>query len=858
MKARCIFSFLLLCISMGLFAQPKAIETTYDLSYFLPQGNYSYNKDIPEPEKILGFQLGRQHADWGQVVEYMRALASSSSRVTVEEVGRTYQYRPFIEVVITSPENQRDIEKIRAEHLALTDVDRSANLDIQQMPVVVNLVYSIHGNEPSGVNASLAVAYFLAAARGEEVDDLLKNTVIVLYPGANPDGINRFANWVNTTRSQTDVSDLNSREFQEPWPSSRTNHYWADCNRDWLMMQHPEGITAVNTYFKWMPNVVADQHEQGADRPYYFSPGHPKRTHPLTPRQNQALTAEVSAFCAKELDKIGTMYYSKEGYDDYYYGKGAAYGDIHGSVCLLYEQGTSRGHLRETRNGVRSFAWTIRNQAYGSYGTIFAGYKLKDKLLGYQREYYKHVKADIAKQAIKGYVFDTRGSRSLSYHFIENMGHHRINVYHLAKDFSVDGKEFKADEAFIIPADQKNHSMIRTLMEDCLEYEDSTFYDISTWAFPHAFNLKYAPVKSINGLVGRQVTENLFTPGKIIGGKSDYGYLFTNVEFYTPKVIYELLRKGIYVHVGNRPFLFQSGDLKKDLGYGTLLVSAQNQPVSSDELYGILSKLAEESGVDIYAATTGLMADVDLGSPAYRALELPKVAILVGRTMGVPDSGEAWFLLDRRFQMSPTLIETTSALTPKKLSRYNVIILANGIPGLSKESEKALKDWVADGGTLIASGKAYAWVSKSGIFPIGVKDASFKEDSTRYRAYSEKKEADAGNSISGVILNCYLDTSHPLGWGLDQPEIAVMKKGDLIFEKDDDPYISPLHYTEKPLLSGFLSRKNEELLRNTPAVFAKKYKSGAVIVFADDMNFRSYYFGTGKLFMNAILFGRCL
>ena len=67
------------------------------------------------------------------------------------------------------------------------------------MPVVVNLVYSIHGNEPSGVNASLAVAYFLAAAQSNEIDDLLRNTVIVLYPGANPDGINRFANWVNTT-----------------------------------------------------------------------------------------------------------------------------------------------------------------------------------------------------------------------------------------------------------------------------------------------------------------------------------------------------------------------------------------------------------------------------------------------------------------------------------------------------------------------------------------------------------------------------------------------------------------------------------------------------------------------------------
>ena len=208
--------------------------------------------------------------------------------------------------------------------------------------------------------------------------------------------------------------------------------------------------------------------------------------------------------------------------------------------------------------------------------------------------------------------------------------------------------------------------------------------------------------------------------------------------------------------------------------------------------------------------------------------------------------------------MRPTLIEATATLTSRKLSRYNVIILANGIPDLTKESEKALKDWVANGGTLIASGKAYSWVNKSGILPISVKDASFKEDSTRYRAYSEKKEAAAGNSISGVILSCSLDSSHPLAWGLEQPEIAVLKKGNLIFEKDSDPYVSPLHYTEKPLLSGFLSEKNESLLRNTPSVFAKKYKSGAVFVFADDLNFRSYYFGTSKLFMNAVFFGECL
>ena len=848
----------LLCAVVSLHAQPKGDEAAEDLSYFLPKETYSYNANIPTPEKILGFPLGRQHADWGQVVSYMQALAAASDRVSVRETGRTYEYRPFIEVVITSAENQRNLDQIRAKHLSLTEMDQAASVDVSDMPVVVSLVASIHGNEPSGVNSTLAVAYFLAAAQGGDIDDILSHTVIVITPGANPDGINRFASWVNTTRSNTDVTDLNSREFQEPWPASRTNHYWADCNRDWLMTQHPEGQNGVDGFLYWMPNVLADLHEMGPDRSYYFSPGHPKRIHELISDTNQALAAEVSTYCAAELDKIGTLYYSKEGYDDFYLGKGAAYGDIHGAVCLLYEQGSSRGHLRETINGIRSFSWTIRNQAYGSYATIRAGYNMREKLLKFQQAFYANMRADAAKQTVKGYVFDTRGSKAISYHFLESMRHHQIDVYHLAKDVTVGSESFKAEDAYIIPMDQKFNPMIRTIMEDVHAFEDSIFYDISTWTFPYAYNLHYATLKSTAGLVGTQVTENTFLAGQIIGGKSDYGYVFSNTEFYTPKVMYELMKKGIYVQVSDHPYHFRSGNVEKDMGYGTLVVSAQNQPVSSDELYTLLTKLAEESGVTIYAAKTGLMDDYDLGSLAYHTLRLPKVAILVGQRMGIADSGEAWFLLDRRFQMQPTLIEATSTLTAAKLQRYNVIIMADGTPSLSKEAEEALKDWVGAGGTLIATGRANTWVNKVGLLSIKTKDTSFKEDSLVYRPFAEKQEARAGSTIDGVFLNCHLDRTHPLAWGFEQDEIPVMKRNSVIFQKDEDPYASPLYYTADPLLSGFLSTKNANLLGETPAVIAKRYKSGYVYVFADDMNFRSYCFGTSKLFMNAIFFGNCI
>lgn len=850
---RILILCLLPLLAAGLCAQPKPKAFEYDLLYFMPKGDYTYNPSVPTPEQVIGFQLGQQHVDWGNVVSYMNELARTSPRVSVKEMGRTYQHRPFLEVIFTSEKNQKQIETIKAEHLKLTDADIAGSLSTENKPVVVNLIYSIHGNEPSGVNSSLAVAYWLAAASGGGMEKLLDDVVVVMTPGANPDGINRFASWVNSSRSLTDVGDLNSREMVEPWPSSRTNHYWADCNRDWLMVQHPEGRNGVETFFDWMPNVVTDLHEQGSARQYYFSPGHPKRTHPLTTQTNQDFTSKISGEVAAQLDKIGTGYYSKEGYDDYYYGKGAAYGDIHGAICLLYEQGTSRAHLRNTVNGPRSFAWTVRNQALGSYGTIFAAENLRRELLDYQRDYYRKAKSDAARESVKGYVFNTRGSNAVKYHFLDNMARHRIDVYRLGKDYG----KYRKDDSFIIPVEQKNSMMIKAVMENMTEFPDSVFYDISTWTFPHAFNLDCTPVASTAGLVGDKVTETDFTPGKVIGGKSDYGYVFETKEFYAPKVIYELQKRGLYINASGRPFRFHSESGEKEFGYGTIQVMSQNQPVSSDSIYTLLEALAAETGVDVYAATTGLMEDVDLFSPAYMPIRQPKVAVLVGRSMSVPESGEVWHLLDYRFQMQPVMIENLD-LTAKKLSPYNVIVLANGIPSLSKSSSEVLKNWVAAGGTLIATGKAWKWVKDNGLMDIAVRTTAIKDDPKEYGTYEAKRSANAGNDIDGVFLNCVLDKTHPLGWGLDQNEIPVFKKNSIIFEKDEDPYVSPLHYTSRPVLSGCVSQKNVDLLKNTPAIIAKPYRSGNVIVFANDMNFRSFTFGTSKIFLNAVFFSNCI
>ena len=224
------------------------------------------------------------------------------------------------------------------------------------------LGYSIHGNEASGSNAVLLTAYYLAAANGEEIDNILNNSIIILDPSFNPDGLQRFSSWVNMHRSWVINPDPNDREYSEAWPGGRTNHYWFDLNRDWLPVQHPESRARLKRFHEWKPNILTDHHEMGTNSTFFFQPGIPTRNFPRTPAKNLELTRKMAAFHAKYLDKIGSLYYSEESYDDYYIGKGATYADLNGGVAILFEQASSRGHLQEN---------CVRTSEPGLIGFIF-------------------------------------------------------------------------------------------------------------------------------------------------------------------------------------------------------------------------------------------------------------------------------------------------------------------------------------------------------------------------------------------------------------------------------------------------------------------------------------------------------
>ncbi|WP_372746654.1 M14 family metallopeptidase, partial [Lutibacter sp.] len=472
--------FLITCI---FFVSILQAQNQFDLQYYLPQ-NCNYNPEIPTPESILGYKVGEWHVTHDKLLEYMKAVANSSDRITIETSGKTFEGRPIILLTVTSPENHLKIDELKEKHFNLTEVSKSKFLNINEIPLVVYQGFSVHGNEASGVNASMLLVYYLAAAEGEAIKTLLKNTIILVDPALNPDGVQRFAYWVNSNKSEHLNIDANDREFHEVWPGGRTNHYWFDLNRDWLPVQLPESQARIETFRSWMPNILTDHHEMGSNSTFFFQPGVQSRIHPLTPIENQQLTKEIGNYHAQAFDKIGSLYFTEENYDDYYYGKGSTYPDVNGAVGILFEQGSSRGHAQETVNGVLTFPFAIKNQFTAALSTLAASSNMRISLLKYQKKFFDDVAIENTKNNVKALVFGDENDVAKTVHLAEILNRHKIEIYKPKADFSSDGINFKKESSFIVPTNQKNSRLIQAMFEKRTTFQDSLFYDISAWTLP--------------------------------------------------------------------------------------------------------------------------------------------------------------------------------------------------------------------------------------------------------------------------------------------------------------------------------------------------------------------------------------
>ena len=844
-----------LFLSLLLFQFIKPATAQPSLSYYLPE-EVTYNQAIPTPKSVIGHEVGEWHISHDRLVSYLYALDKASDRITLEVTGYTHEGRPLLLLTITSPKNHQNIESIRNQHVQLTDPARSASLDVKTMPAVFYMGFSIHGNEASGSNAALLAAYHLAAAQGKEIEDYLNNVVILFDPSFNPDGLHRFSSWVNSRKSKSITADPADMEHNEPWPGGRTNHYWFDLNRDWLVAQQPESQARIKKFHQWRPNVLTDHHEMGTNATFFFQPGVPSRVHPLTPERNQELTRKIGEFHAKALDNIGSFYYTQEGYDDFYYGKGSTFPDVQGAIGILFEQASSRGHAQESVNGVLHFPFTVRNQFTTALSTLKAVYALREDLLNYQREFFKNAVADAAKDPVKAIVFGSK-DKARAYHLADIMIRQQIDVYALNSSQTINGKNFDTESSFVVPLNQPQYKLIKGMVEKRTQFKDSIFYDISTWTLPLAFGLDYEELKAVPAL-GQKITEPKMPAGKLVGEIAQYAYAFESYGYYTPRAVNRLLQNGIRVKVATDPFYHPSG---KKFDRGSLLVTVADQGKVADQLQYTIREITEKDGIDVYSFNTGLdYKGVSLGSGTFQVIRKPEIAMLVGDGINPNDAGELWHLMDVRMQMPVTALPV-DVFNRTNLNRYNTIVFPTGsYTGITDAAKERLKTWVQNGGVIIGFDNALNWLSQAGLgkFEMKKDEPATDKKTEQPRAYADIEEYRGAQQSPGAIFEATVDLTNPLLYGYTGSKIPVFKDNNLFMEKSKNPYSNPVVYGTSPLLSGYISNPNYARLKNSSMTGFTALGRGRVIGFTDNLAFRAFWFGTTKLFTNAVFYGNLL
>jgi hypothetical protein len=853
---------LLLIFNAPAFAQSLTLSDIFDRPPVV-------NASIPTPEEVTGVRVGERHWYHYEIVNYLNALAEASPRmVALGEHARSYGGRPLVSYALSTPENLARLDEIKRARSAI--INPEADVDLNTQPAVLHMMYSIHGNEPSGANATPLVAYYLNAALDDALLAQLEDVVIIFNPMLNPDGLDRFAYWSNAHRGVNPSFDSNDREYVQSVPNGRTNYYWFDLNRDWLPHQHPESRGRLALFHEWKPNVQLDFHEQGSNSNFFFMPGKPERTNPLTPKINQLLTAKIGEYHAAAFDAEGVRFFTEEGYDDFFMGKGSTYPDLFGTVGILFEQPSSRGAGQSTLNGELTFPFSISNQFRASLSSLKATAELKDELLDYQRNFYGK-----QKRSRGHYLASAEGDSTRLQEFVRILKGHQIEVEALANDVTAEGQVFKAGQAIAIPLDQPQATYLETLWRAQLEFEENVFYDVSTWTLPWAFNLSHTrePVRNAKtkALAPSEAGQALALT------QSPIGYLIDWRDANSPALLYDLLEAGANVRVAKAPFTaLTTNEGAVNFGYGTLFVAPELQESIPEAALSRLSE-AVSKGLGVYPAASSYTPEgIDLGSRDFDVLSLPNVVLVTGPGTSAYGTGEIWHLLDTRVDMPITMVDSHN-LKRVELDRYTHVIMTT--PLRTAGATAQLDTFVKNGGVLWLQGAStVAWAAGEGLTEATWRETPAQRQAAELKRarnnkaspetqgallperkpFSTASDEYAFTLVRGAILQGNLDTSHPLGYGYTSSELAVFRTTNRFMNPSSNAYSSPVVYTDSPLLSGYMSEENRTLVANSAGLVVDERGQGAVVLSLDSPTFRAFWWGTQRLLVNGIFFGDLL
>ena len=470
----------------------------------------------------------------------------------------------------------------------------------------------------------------------------------------------------------------------------------------------------------------------------------------------------------------------------------------------------------------------------------------------HQRNFFTESIAQGQKSPTKAYIIGDTQDQSRNRAFWDLLLQHNIEFYQLSSDITENGTNFKKGKAVIIPSAQAQYLMIRSIFDRPTTFADSLFYDASAWNLALAYGLPHAEIKSAFQK-GERITKSDLKTNNATVTKSEYAYLIEWTDYYAPKALSQLLDNQVLTKVSFKKFSIGG----KDYGYGTLLISVQKQRLNSEELYQKLKQISQSTGVAIESISTGFSASgIDLGSNSFQTVKKPQAMMLVGGGVTASEAGEVWHLLDTKIGMPITKVEVYN-FARLNINRYNTLVLVGGnYAALDKTSAQKIKAWVANGGTLITQKGGSEWAIKQEIIKEKLRET--KPDSSRNKAritYEDITASEGAKQTGGAVFEAELDISSPIGFGFTNKKMAIYRNNNTILERSIGAANSVLVYAPNPRICGYVHPESLKRISNSAAINLSYEGSGRVILFSDNPNFRGTWFGTNKLFLNALFFG---
>lgn len=813
---------------------------------------------LQSPSEFLGYELGTRFTPNYKVVDYFQHVAAQRSNVTHYEYGQTNELRPLIINMVSAQKNIDNWEQIRMDNL------KRANL-MEGEPEgekigIVWLSYNVHGNEANSTETAMQTLYEMAKDNNGRFSDWLENTVVILDPCVNPDGRDRYSNWINQVAGTTPNPHPEAAEHNEPWPGGRVNHYYFDLNRDWAWQKQTESEQRMALYNTIMPHIHVDFHEQGSNSPYYFAPAAEPIHEQVTDWQRE-FQEIIGKNHAKYFDEEGWLFFTKESFDILYPSYGDSYPMYNGAIGMTYEQASSDLAILTDEGDTLTLNDAIAHHLTTGISTVEVASTYNDQMVDQFEAYFDKAvndpKADYKTYIVKGNNHPDKMKKLeafLEQHLIE---YGKASTRRPIEAFNYQTNSQQSvtvsNNDLVISTFQPKAVLVQALFEPETYASISETYDITAWAIPYMMDLNaFATTERLSVSEGKPSYE----APVITDATSPAAYLAKWETLEDAKFLAEILKSGIKLRYATSPFSVNGNDFDR----GTLIITKKGNMHMGSAFDETVKAAAREFGRSLYSTpTTFVDSGKDFGSNSIPFLKAPRILAMRGDGVSSGSFGEFWYFMEQELDYPITMVNTDD-FGRVNLDDYDVVVLPSGSYGrvFNEDRKEEFMNWIRSGGRVLAIERAMNTFMGEGNLKRNAEGDQRQETSAEEKEaialtpYAERGSRYASSRLPGAIFKLKVDNTHPLGYGYPNHYFTIKRNGSRYAYLPGGWNVGIIE-SEDSYVSGVAGEDAKANLAKSMVFGVENMGRGSVVYMADNPLFRAFW-ENGKLFVANALF----